>query len=79
LISEAKDKLQTEISVMRDIMADPEKSQGRLSREDKVRCLRMSSCRVINILFCLLLNYLILHTLHYLVLIAKKIQHMYTF
>ncbi|KAK2186697.1 hypothetical protein NP493_193g00014 [Ridgeia piscesae] len=33
--AEAKDKLQTEISVMRDIMADPEKSQGRLSREDK--------------------------------------------
>ena len=43
LISEAKDKLQTEISVMRDIMADPEKNQGRLSREDKVRCLNKNN------------------------------------
>ena len=38
-ISEAKDNLLTDLNHMRDIMGDIEKSQGRLTREDKVSIL----------------------------------------
>lgn len=38
LLAEVRDSLLEAIRFMRDTAADPEKIQGRLTKEDKVRC-----------------------------------------